>query len=127
MPPKLAPLPELRLSPRFLRISFGHSLPGCGEYGYPALDVSGWVLGVPERPDAITAYCEAAPLGDRIDNATLLCGVNGVVPPGGDVADYPLAANSRACFPDWETYLDAAKNKSWIIFLGSTDSTPISP
>ena len=98
---------------------------GCGEYGYPALDVSGWVPGMPARQDAITAFCQAAPLGPRIENATLLCGSDGIVPLGGLATD--ITANNRACFPDWPTYFDAAKNNSWIIFLGSTDSTPIAP
>ena len=91
---------------------------GCGEYGYPALDETGWVPGVGVRNGTVTAACEAAPLGPKMPNATEFCGG-----PLGTVD----TMNNRACFANWEDYLVTASNKSWIIWLGSTDSTPISP
>ena len=98
---------------------------GCGEYGYPALDVSGWVPNV-TRVDAVTAFCTAAPLGDRTDDPMVVCGgASGITAPGAEPG--PFAVNNRACFDNWEEYLSAAHRKSWIIFLGSTDSTWLSP
>ena len=101
------------------------SMLGCGEYGYPALDETGWVPDLPPRNNTITAFCDYAPLGRRTDNATEICGAGGIVAPG-QTAN-ALTANSRACFTDWSSYLRAAHERSWIMWLGSTGSTAISP
>ena len=101
------------------------SMLGCGEYGYPALDETGWIPGIPPRNDTITAFCEAAPIGTRIPDAQLIC-----ESPTADQQTLNASGsmvNNRACFPDWDSYFRAAHDHAWIMWLGSTDSTPFSP
>ena len=98
------------------------SMLGCGEYGYPALDVSGWLPSQngSARPQTVTAFCKAAPLGDRKPNATALC--------GGPIGSYIAQTNNnRGCYDSWETYLETAHNKSWPMWLGSETSTWVAP
>ena len=95
------------------------SMLGCGEYGYPALDVTGWVPGLPPRNQTIYHPCSAAPLGPEVANATEVCGANNF--------GLMSTTNNRACFPSWETYLARAHNESWPIWLGSTGATWFSP